>query len=63
MAKLKHYEYSGSRDRRDTEGLKQRRLKDEARWKFRPTKDYTEESQDEDDSELDDFFPDESDFR
>lgn len=55
MSKLKHYEYRDNRDRRDTEGLKQRRLKDEARWKFRPTKDYMEESQDDDLGDFDDY--------
>lgn len=64
MAKLKHYEYSGGRDRRENkEGLKQRRLKDEARWKFRPTKDYAEESQEEDDDLDFDDLNDENDYR
>jgi hypothetical protein len=54
MSKLKHYEYRDNRDRRDSEGLKQRRLKDEARWKFRPTRDYIEESPDDSDDYLED---------
>ena len=58
MSKLKHYEYRDNRDRRDSEGLKQRRLKDEARWKFRPTKDYMEESQETDDFSDDDYLED-----
>lgn len=53
MSKLKRYEYRDNRARRDNDGLKQRRLKDEARWKFRPTSDYIEEDQDHDD--LDDL--------
>ena len=61
MSKLKHYEYRDNRDRRDSEGLKQRRLKDEARWKFRPTHDYVEESRDDDDS--DDYVEDEHYYR
>ena len=59
MAKIKRYEYRDNRDRRDSEGLKQRRLKDEARWKFRPTKDYMEESQESDDVLDDDFLDEE----
>jgi len=59
MAKMKRYEYRDNRDRRDSDGLKQRRLKDEARWKFRPTKDYAEESQDSDDVLDDDFLDEE----
>ena len=59
MAKMKRYEYRDNRDRRDSDGLKQRRLKDEARWKFRPTKDYMEESQDSDDVLDDDFLDEE----
>ena len=44
----RYIDQSRERDNRKTEGLKQRRLKDEARWKFRPTRDYMEESQEED---------------
>lgn len=55
MAKIKRYEYRDNRDRRDSDGLKQRRLKDESRWKFRPTKDYMEESQDDDLGDFDEY--------
>lgn len=65
MSKLKHYEYRDNRDRRDSEGLKQRRLKDEARWKFRPTRDYIESTDDDDadDVDLDDYTDDENYYR
>ena len=51
MAKSKNYD---SRDyyNRGSDGLKQRRLKEEGRWKFNPNEDYTSESYDEDE----DFF-------
>jgi hypothetical protein len=63
MSKLKHYEYRDNRDRRDSEGLKQRRLKDEARWKFRPTRDYVEGVDEEDDLDSDDYIEDEHYYR
>ena len=45
----RYTDQSRDRDNRKTEGLKQRRLKDEARWRFRPNRDYMGESQEEDD--------------
>ena len=36
MAKKKHYEYRETKQNRDSDGLKQRRLKEESRWKFNP---------------------------
>jgi len=50
MAKMKRYEYRDNRDRRDSDGLKQRRLKDEARWKFNRNETLTEEEDLDDDS-------------
>ena len=51
----RYTDQSRDRDNRKTEGLKQRRLKDEARWKFRPTRDYVEESQDDDLGDFDEY--------
>lgn len=46
---------------RESDGLKQRRLKEEGRWKFNPNANYSED----DDSEEDDFDDEygESDYR
>lgn len=42
MSSKKKYEYRESNKQfRDHDGLKQRRLKDEARWKFNPNADYS----------------------
>ena len=41
MSAKKKYEYREKRTTRESEGLKQRRLKDESRWKFNPNSDYT----------------------
>lgn len=42
MAKKKSFEFRENKQyNRNNEGLKQRRLKDEARWKFNPSSDYT----------------------
>ena len=39
MSSKKKYEYRENKNyNRDTEGLKQRRLKDESRWRFNPNK-------------------------
>lgn len=44
MAKKKNYEFRESNKQfREHEGLKQRRLKDEARWKFNPNQSYQED--------------------
>ena len=58
----RYIDQSRDRDNRKTEGLKQRRLKDEARWRFRPNRDYMEESQ-EDDLEFEEDYLDENDYR
>ena len=58
MAKKKNYEFQ-SRDRdygRNSEGLKQRRLKDESRWKFNPNAGYEDEVDDLSDVEFDDDY-------
>lgn len=47
MSKKKNYEYRDNSYRGESEGLKQRRLKDENRWKFNPNKDYSEYDNDE----------------
>ena len=51
MSKKKNYEFRETKQyNRNSEGLKQRRLKDEARWKFNPNSEYeTEEDDFEDD--------------
>jgi hypothetical protein len=58
MAKSKNYD---SRDyyNRESEGLKQRRLKAEGRWKFNPNQDYKTEDDDEDDEfyEEEEYYP------
>ena len=41
MSAKKKYEYREKKNfNRDSEGLKQRRLKDESRWKFNPNQEY-----------------------
>jgi hypothetical protein len=41
MSAKKKYEYRESKNyNRNSEGLKQRRLKDESRWKYNPNSDY-----------------------
>jgi len=53
MSSKKKYEFR-SREKdfgRNSEGLKQRRLKDESRWKFNPNESY---ESDEDSTEYDD---------
>jgi hypothetical protein len=42
---------------RESEGLKQRRLKEESRWKFNPNQDYSSnEDDDSDDEDFDDEY-------
>ena len=42
MSSKKKYEYrENNKQFREHDGLKQRRLKDEARWKFNPNADYS----------------------
>lgn len=49
MSAKKKYEFREKKNfNRESEGLKQRRLKDESRWKFNPNQDYTQEDGDED---------------
>ena len=50
MSSKKKYEYRESKNyNRNSEGLKQRRLKDETRWKFNPNEEYSKfETYDED---------------
>ena len=50
MSSKKKYEYRESKNyNRNSEGLKQRRLKEEARWKFNPNDHYSKpETYDED---------------
>jgi hypothetical protein len=43
MDKKKNVEFREKQYSRNSDGLKQRRLKDEARWKFNPNADYSEE--------------------
>ena len=54
MSSKKKYEYRENKNyNRDTEGLKQRRLKNESRWKFNPNESY--ESDEEEFDDFDDF--------
>lgn len=56
MSAKKKYEYREKKNfNRESDGLKQRRLKDESRWKFNPNADY---SSDEDFTEEEDWFSD-----
>ena len=55
MAKKKNYEFREKDYSRNTEGLKQRRLKNESRWKFNPNAEYEDEADDLNDEELDDY--------
>jgi hypothetical protein len=42
---------------RESDGLKQRRLKEESRWKFNPNQDYSSnEDDDSDDEDFDDEY-------
>jgi hypothetical protein len=43
MVKKKQNEFREKQYNRNSEGLKQRRLKDESRWKFNPNADYSSE--------------------
>ena len=49
MSKKKNYEYHDNSYRGESDGLKQRRLKEENRWKFNPNKDYSEYDNDDED--------------
>lgn len=49
MSKKKNYEYRDNSYRGESDGLKQRRLKEENRWKFNPNKDYSEYNNDDED--------------
>ena len=53
MSSKKKYEYRETNKQfRDHDGLKQRRLKDEARWRFNPNATYEEEDEDLDEESL-----------
>lgn len=44
MSSKKKYEYREKKNfNRESDGLKQRRLKDESRWKFNPNESYEQE--------------------
>lgn len=53
MAKKKHYEFREKKLERD--GLKQRRLKDESRWRYNPNQIEEIEFEDHEDNEWDDY--------
>jgi hypothetical protein len=53
MVKKKQNEFREKQYNRNTEGLKQRRLKNESRWKFNPNASY--ESEEEDDLDEEDW--------
>jgi hypothetical protein len=56
MSSKKKYEYRENKNyNRDTEGLKQRRLKDESRWRFNPNK-VQDDAEMEDEEDLFDEF-------
>lgn len=45
MSSKKKYEYREKKNfNRESDGLKQRRLKDESRWKFNPNADYSSDN-------------------
>lgn len=48
MAKKKHYEFQENKQYREHDGLKQRRLKTEGRWKFNPNQSYNSEEEEDD---------------
>ena len=49
MSSKKKYEYREKKNfNRESDGLKQRRLKDESRWKFNPNSVYDAEEDDDD---------------
>jgi hypothetical protein len=49
MSSKKKYEYREKKNfNRESDGLKQRRLKDESRWKFNPNSVYDAEEEDDD---------------
>ena len=52
MAKKKSYEFRESKQyNRNSDGLKQRRLKNEARWKYSPNSEYGTDDVFDDDNE------------
>ena len=53
MVKKKQNEFREKQYNRNSEGLKQRRLKNESRWKFNPNESY--ESDEEEFDDFDDF--------
>ena len=53
MVKKKQNEFREKQYNRNSEGLKQRRLKDESRWKFNPNADYSSEDDEVIDEEED----------
>ena len=53
MDKKKNVEFQEKQYSRNSDGLKQRRLKDAARWKFNPNESY--ESDEEEFDDFDDF--------
>jgi len=53
MVKKKQNEFREKQYNQNSEGLKQRRLKDESRWKFNPNADYSSEDDDVIDEEED----------
>ncbi len=56
MSSKKKYEYRENKNyNRDSEGLKQRRLKDESRWRFNPNK-VQDDAEMEDEEDLFDEF-------
>lgn len=53
MSAKKKYEYREKKNfNRDSDGLKQRRLKDETRWRFNPNADYSKDGDDYEDDEF-----------
>jgi hypothetical protein len=42
---------------RESDGLKQRRLKEESRWKFNPNQEYVETDEDDEDGDQEDYLP------
>jgi hypothetical protein len=62
MSTKKKYEFREKKNyNRESDGLKQRRLKEKSRWKFNPNKSY--ESEDDFDEDIEDLYDEYKDHR
>ena len=59
MSSKKKYEYSEKKNyNRESDGLRQRRLKEESRWKYNPNQKFDSDVMDEEDLYIDPDFED-----